>query len=155
MGNNQSRAESPFMNTLLNDRKASPRIWSAVLFVGGAFVLIALTKMHHAPWAFVGYLIWIAFGVRAAWLPPLRVRRWFWTISAIWHAWCLVPALLFLPLVVRIGGPLGLYPLIGWCITALVVSIWMRGLDSYPDLPKQQAEQGAAGQPATTPRVGD
>lgn len=71
------------MNTLFYDRKASPRIWSVFLFVWGSLAMIALTRMYHAPWAFIGYLIWLAFGVRAAWRPPLKVRRFFWTLSAI------------------------------------------------------------------------
>lgn len=129
------------MNSILNDRKISPRILSAILFVGGIFVLITVAKMNHAPWAFIGYLIWIAFGLRVFWLPPLRIRRAFWTLSAIWHAWCLVPAFMLLPLVIAVGGPLGLYPLIGWCFVALIISIWMRGMDCYCEPPKSEAEQ--------------
>ncbi len=132
-------------DAILDDKKISPRIWSAILFVGGLFVLLAVTKMHHAPWAFIGYLIWIAFGLRVFWSPPLGVRRAFWTLSAIWHAWCLVPAIMLFPLVIRVGGPLGLYPLIGWCFVALIISIWMRGVDSYSKPPKPNAEHVVGG----------
>lgn len=133
------------MNAILGDKKISPRIWSAILFMGGIFILLALTKMHQAPWAFIGYLIWIAFGVRVFWSPSLRIRRTFWTLSVIWHAWCLLPAIMFLPIVILAGEPLGLYPLIGWCFLALVISIWMRDVDSYSEPPKPDAELAAAG----------
>jgi hypothetical protein len=129
------------MNDILNDKKISPRIWSAILFVGGIFVLLAVSKMHHAPWAFVGYSIWIGFGFRVFWSPALGIRRAFWTLSAIWNAWCLVPAIMLFPLVIGVGGPLGLYPLIGWCLVALIISIWMRGVDSYSEPQKPEAEQ--------------
>ena len=121
------------MNSIINDRITSPRIRGAVLFLSGVFVAFAITKLHFAPWAYFGYLIWIAFGLRVFWTPSLAIRRIFWNVSLMWHTWCLIPAILLFPFVLSLGGTFGLVPLIGWCFFALMISLWMRGLDTYPD----------------------
>ena len=133
------------MKSIFNDRIISPRVWSAVLFVSGIFVAFAITELQFAPWAYLGYLLWIAFGLRVFWTPSLAIRRVFWNISVTWHMWCLIPAILLFPFVLRLGGTFGLIPLIGWCFAALFISLWMRGVDTHPNLTNKETEQGGDG----------